>query len=168
METLGRLPTAFEPDGVCTAGNSSPMSDGAGAVVLMDRETAEKKGLEPLAVFRGFAVTGCDPSIMGIGPVEAIRKVLRKTGLTLEEMDLIELNEAFATQSIACIRELGLDMDKVNVNGGALALGHPLAGTGAILTAKLLYELKRRRARYGLVAFCMAGGQGGAAVFERV
>ena len=168
METLGRLPTAFEPDGVCTAGNSSPMSDGAGAVVLMDRETAEKKGLEPLAVFRGFAVTGCDPSIMGIGPVEAIRKVLRKTGLTLEEMDLIELNEAFATQSIACIRELGLDMDKVNVNGGALALGHPLAGTGAILTAKLLYELKRRRARYGLVAFCMAGGQGGAAVVERI
>ena len=168
METLGSLPTAFEPDGVCTAGNSSPMSDGAGAVVPMDRETAEKKGLEPLAVFRGFAVTGCDPSIMGIGPVEAIRKVLRKTGLTLEEMDLIELNEAFATQSIACIRELGLDMDKVNVNGGALALGHPLAGTGAILTAKLLYELKRRRARYGLVAFCMAGGQGGAAVFERI
>ena len=168
METLGSLPTAFEPDGVCTAGNSAPMSDGAGAVVLMDRETAEKKGLEPLAVFRGFAVTGCDPSIMGIGPVEAIRKVLRKTGLTLEEMDLIELNEAFATQSIACIRELGLDMDKVNVNGGALALGHPLAGTGAILTAKLLYELKRRRARYGLVAFCMAGGQGGAAVFERI
>lgn len=168
METLGSLPTAFEPDGVCTASNSSPMSDGAGAVVLMDRETAEKKGLEPLAVFRGFAVTGCDPSIMGIGPVEAIRKVLRKTGLTLEEMDLIELNEAFATQSIACIRELGLDMDKVNVNGGALALGHPLAGTGAILTAKLLYELKRRRARYGLVAFCMAGGQGGAAVFERI
>ena len=168
METLGSLPTAFEPDGVCTAGNSSPMSDGAGAVVLMDRETAEKKGQEPLAVFRGFAVTGCDPSIMGIGPVEAIRKVLRKTGLTLEEMDLIELNEAFATQSIACIRELGLDMDKVNVNGGALALGHPLAGTGAILTAKLLYELKRRRARYGLVAFCMAGGQGGAAVFERI
>ena len=168
METLGSMPTAFEPDGVCTAGNSSPMSDGAGAVVLMDRETAEKKGLEPLAVFRGFAVTGCDPSIMGIGPVEAIRKVLRKTGLTLEEMDLIELNEAFATQSIACIRELGLDMDKVNVNGGALALGHPLAGTGAILTAKLLYELKRRRARYGLVAFCMAGGQGGAAVFERI
>lgn len=168
METLGSLPTAFEPDGVCTAGNSSPMSDGASAVVLMDRETAEKKGLEPLAVFRGFAVTGCDPSIMGIGPVEAIRKVLRKTGLTLEEMDLIELNEAFATQSIACIRELGLDMDKVNVNGGALALGHPLAGTGAILTAKLLYELKRRRARYGLVAFCMAGGQGGAAVFERI
>lgn len=168
METLGSLPTAFEPDGVCTAGNSSPMSDGAGAVVLMDRETAEKKGLEPLAVFWGFAVTGCDPSIMGIGPVEAIRKVLRKTGLTLEEMDLIELNEAFATQSIACIRELGLDMDKVNVNGGALALGHPLAGTGAILTAKLLYELKRRRARYGLVAFCMAGGQGGAAVFERI
>ena len=168
METLGSLPTAFEPDGVCTAGNSSPMSDGAGAVVLMDRETAEKKGLEPLAVFRGFAVTGCDPSIMGIGPVEAIRKVLRKTGLTLEEMDLIELNEAFATQSIACIRELGLDMDKVNVNGGALALGHPLAGTGAILTAKLLYELKRRGARYGLVACCMAGGQGGAAVFERI
>ena len=168
METLGSLPTAFEPDGVCTAGNSSPRSDGAGAVGLMDRETAEKQGLEPLAVFRGFAVTGCDPSIMGIGPVEAIRKVLRKTGLTLEEMDLIELNEAFATQSIACIRELGLDMDKVNVNGGALALGHPLAGTGAILTAKLLYELKRRRARYGLVAFCMAGGQGGAAVFERI
>lgn len=168
METLGRLPTAFEADGVCTAGNSSPMSDGAGAAVLMDRETAEQRGLKPLAAFRGFAVTGCDPSIMGIGPVEAIRKVLKKTGLTLEDIDLIELNEAFATQSIACIRELGLDMDKVNVNGGALALGHPLAGTGAILTAKLLYELKRREGRYGLVAFCMAGGQGGAAVFERI
>lgn len=168
METLGRLPTAFEADGVCTAGNSSPMSDGAGAAVLMDRETAEQRGLKPLAAFRGFAVTGCDPSIMGIGPVEAIRKVLKKTGLTLDDIDLIELNEAFATQSIACIRELGLDMDKVNVNGGALALGHPLAGTGAILTAKLLYELKRREGRYGLVAFCMAGGQGGAAVFERI
>lgn len=168
METLGKLPTAFEKDGVCTAGNSSPMSDGAGAVVLMARETAEQKGLTPLAVFRGWAVTGCDPSIMGIGPVEAIRKVLKKTGLTLDDIDLIELNEAFATQSISCIRELGLDMDKVNVNGGALALGHPLAGTGAILTAKLVYELKRRQARYGLVAFCMAGGQGGAAVFERI
>lgn len=167
MESLGRLPTAFEKDGVCTAGNSSPMSDGAGAVVLMDRETAAQKGLTPLAVFRGWAVTGCDPRIMGIGPVEAIRKVLKKTGLTLDDIDLIELNEAFATQSISCIRELGLDTNKVNVNGGALALGHPLAGTGAILTAKLVYELKRRQARYGLVAFCMAGGQGGAAVFER-
>lgn len=167
METLGKLPPAFEADGVCTAGNSSPMSDGAGAVVLMDRETAQKRGLTPMGTFRGFAVTGCDPRIMGIGPVEAIRKVLRKTDLTLADVDLIELNEAFATQSIACIRELGLDVDKVNVNGGALALGHPLAGTGAILTTKLLYELERRQGRYGLVAFCMAGGQGGAAVFER-
>ena len=152
METLGSLPTAFEPDGVCTAGNSSPMSDGAGAVVLMDRETAEKKGLEPLAVFRGFAVTGCDPSIMGIGPVEAIRKVLRKTGLTLEEMDLIELNEAFATQSIACIRELGLDMDKVNVNGGALALKYALdaldeTAPGALRTGGLLHGRGARRRR---------------------
>ena len=149
METLGRLPTAFEPDGVCTAGNSSPMSDGAGAVVLMDRETAEKKGLEPLAVFRGFAVTGCDPSIMGIGPVEAIRKVLRKTGLTLEEMDLIELNEAFATQSIACIRELGLDMDKVNVNGGALALG--VAALELLLAGLHLLGLARSQVLQPLV-----------------
>ena len=168
METLGSLPTAFEPDGVCTAGNSSPMSDGAGAVVLMDRETAEKKGLEPLAVFRGFAVTGCDPSIMGIGPVEAIRKVLRKTGLTLEEMDLIELNEAFATQSIACIRELGLDMDKVNVNGGAISIGHPVGASGARIIVTLLHEMQKRpEAKRGLATLCIGGGMGVATIFEK-
>ena len=167
-DTLSRLKPAFEENGVCTAGNSSPMSDGAGAVVLMEKERAIREKKSILGAFCDFAVVGCDPRIMGIGPVGAIRSVLKKTGLTLEDIDLIELNEAFATQSIACIRELGLDLSRVNVNGGAIALGHPLAGTGAILTAKLLYELARRNGRYGVVAFCMAGGQGGAAVFKRI
>lgn len=117
--------------------------------------------------FVDFAVVGCDPQIMGIGPVGAIKKLLCKNDLSLADIDLIELNEAFASQSIACIRELGLDMEKVNVNGGALALGHPLAGTGGILTAKLLYEMERRNSRLGIVSFCMAGGQGAAALFER-
>jgi len=167
-DTLSRLKPAFEENGVCTAGNSSPMSDGAGAVVLMEKEQAIREKKSILGAFCDFAVVGCDPRIMGIGPVGAIRSVLKKTDLTLEDIDLIELNEAFATQSIACIRELGLDLSRVNVNGGAIALGHPLAGTGAILTAKLLYELARRNGRYGVVAFCMAGGQGGAAVFKRI
>ena len=168
MESLGRLKPAFEADGIVTAGTSSPMSDGSGAVVIMEKERALREGKKILAKFSDFALSGCDPQLMGLGPVEAVNKLLNKTGLTVEDIDLFELNEAFASQSIACIRELGLPMDKVNVNGGALALGHPLAGTGGILTAKLLYEMERRNARYGIVAFCMAGGQGMAALYERV
>lgn len=168
MESLARLKPVFKKDGRVTAGTSSPMSDGSGAVVVMEKERALKEGRKIWAKFVDFEVVGCDPHIMGIGPVGAISKLLKKTGKSLEEIDLIELNEAFASQSIACVRELGLDMEKVNVNGGALALGHPLAGTGGILTTKLVYEMERRDARYGIVAFCMAGGQGGAALFERI
>jgi acetyl-CoA acetyltransferase family protein len=167
METLAKLKPAFIKDGRITAGTSSPMSDGSGAVVVMEKERALREGKKIWAYVRDFAVTGVDPSIMGIGPVSAIRKLLKKTNLTLDDIDLIELNEAFASQSLACVQELGLDMNKVNVNGGALALGHPLAGTGAILTTKLVYEMEARKSRYGIVAFCMAGGQGAAALFER-
>ena len=168
MESLGKLKPCFRKDGRVTAGSSSPMSDGSGAVVVMEKERAIREGKKIWAKFVDFEVIGCDPSIMGIGPVGAIRKLLDKTGLTLDDIDLIELNEAFASQSIACVRELGLDMSKVNVNGGALALGHPLAGTGGILTTKLVYEMEHRGSKYGVVAFCMAGGQGGAALFERI
>lgn len=168
MESLGRLKPVFMENGRVTAGSSSPMSDGSGAVVVMEKSRALREGKKIWARFVDFAVTGCDPKIMGIGPVGAIRKLLAQTGHTLDEIDLIELNEAFASQSIACIRELGLDMDRVNVNGGALALGHPLAGTGGILTTKLVYEMERRNAHLGIVAFCMAGGQGAAALFQRV
>ncbi len=168
MESLGRLKPVFMENGRVTAGSSSPMSDGSGAVVVMEKSRALREGKKIWARFVDFAVTGCDPKIMGIGPVGAIRKLLAQTGHTLDEINLIELNEAFASQSIACIRELGLDMDRVNVNGGALALGHPLAGTGGILTTKLVYEMERRNAHLGIVAFCMAGGQGAAALFQRV
>lgn len=167
MESLAKLKPVFKADGRVTAGTSSPMSDGSGAVVVMEKERAIREGKEIWAKFVDFAVVGCDPHIMGIGPVGAIRKLLKQTGLRLEEIDLIELNEAFASQSIACIRELELPVEKVNVNGGALALGHPLAGTGGILTTKLVYEMKKRNAKYGIVSFCMAGGQGAAALFER-
>ncbi len=167
METLGKLKPVFKADGIVTAGTSSPMSDGSGAVVVMEKERAIREGRKIWAKFVDFAVVGCDPLIMGIGPVGAIQKLLKQTGLTLDDIDLIELNEAFASQSIACIRELGLDMSKVNVNGGALALGHPLAGTGGILSTKLVYEMERTGAKYGIVSFCMAGGQGAAALFMR-
>ncbi|MBS5521521.1 MAG: thiolase family protein [Clostridiales bacterium] len=167
METLARLRPAFLENGRLTAGSSSPMSDGSGAVVVMEKTRALREGKTIMGRFVDFAVVGCDPQIMGIGPVGAIKKLLCKNDLSLADIDLIELNEAFASQSIACIRELGLDMEKVNVNGGALALGHPLAGTGGILTAKLLYEMERRNSRLGIVSFCMAGGQGAAALFER-
>lgn len=168
LEVLGKLKPAFKADGRVTAGNSSPMSDGSGAVVIMEKERAIREGKKIWAKFVDFAVTGCHPAYMGIGPVGAIQKVLKQTHLTIEDIDLIELNEAFAAQSIACIREIGLDMNKVNVNGGALALGHPLAGTGGILTTKLVYEMEARNVRYGMVSFCMAGGQGAAAIFERI
>ena len=168
MESLAALKPVFLENGRVTAGTSSPMSDGSGAVVVMEKERAIREGRTIMAKFSDYALDGCDPQYMGIGPVGAIRKLLDKTGLKKEEIELFELNEAFASQSIACIRELGLSMDQVNVNGGALALGHPLAGTGGILTTKLVYEMARRNARYGVVAFCMAGGQGMAALFERV
>ena len=150
-----------------TAGNSSQMSDGASIVVMMSKEKAEALGLKALAVFKSFAVAGVAPEIMGMGPAAAIPKVLKLTNLSIEDMDLVELNEAFASQSIACINELKLDREKVNVNGGAIALGHPLGCTGAFLTAKLLSELKRTNGRYGVVSMCIGGGMGAAAVFER-
>ncbi len=167
LEDMAKLRPAFKKDGIVTAGNSSPMSDGAGAVVVMEKNKAKEMGLEIMATFKGYTSVGVDPNIMGYGPVPAIRKLLKQTGVSLDEVDLIELNEAFAAQSIPCIRDLGLDMDKVNVNGGAIALGHPLAGTGAILTTKMVYEMKRRNAKRGIISLCCGGGQGVAVMLER-
>ncbi|MGH2348487.1 MAG: acetyl-CoA C-acyltransferase [bacterium] len=167
IEALAKLRPAFAKDGVVTAGNSSQTSDGAAAVVVMSGERARAMGLEPLGIFRSFAVAGVAPEIMGIGPVEAVPKAVRLAGLHLDDIDLIELNEAFASQTVAVIRQLHLDPDRVNVNGGAIALGHPLGCTGAKLTATLLYEMRRRKARYGLVTMCIGGGMGAAGVFER-
>ena len=167
MQVLSKLSPAMKKDGIVTAGNSSPMSDGAGAVVVMEKRQVMHRGLEPLATFRGYATVGVDPNIMGIGPVPATRRLFERMRLRLEDVDLYEVNEAFAAQIIPCIRELNLDEEKLNVNGGAIALGHPLAGTGAILTTKLVYEMKRRNLRYGLISFCCGGGQGFSALFER-
>ena len=168
LEALGKLPPAFRQGGTVTAGNSSQTSDGAAAVVVMSRQKAEAMGIPILALFRGFAVAGVPPEMMGIGPVEAIPKVLQRTGLRLEEIDLIELNEAFAAQSLYVMRTLELDAERVNVNGGAIALGHPLGCTGTRLTATLLSEMHRRQARYGMVTMCIGGGMGAAGIFERV
>ena len=167
LEVLGGLRPAFHVKGSVTAGNSSQMSDGAAAVVLTSRERAERAGLEPLARFVAYATAGVEPERFGVGPVPAIRKVLKRTGLTLDDIDLVELNEAFAAQVLACLRELPIDPEKLNVNGGAIALGHPLGCTGAKLTTSLLHELKRRRGRYGLVTMCVGGGMGAAGIFER-
>jgi acetyl-CoA acyltransferase len=167
LEALGQLPAAFRQGGTVTAGNSSQTSDGAAVAVVMSREKAEAIGAPILAVFRGFSVAGVPPEVMGIGPVEAIPKVLQRTGLKLDEIDLIELNEAFAAQSIYVMRTLELDPDRVNVHGGAIALGHPLGCTGARLTATLLNEMARREARYGMVTMCIGGGMGAAGIFER-
>ncbi len=167
LEKMARLKPVFKQGGTVTAGNSSQMSDGAAAVLVMSEEKAKSLGIEPMAYFRGYAVAGVPPEIMGIGPVEAVPKVLRLTGVRLEDLDLIELNEAFAAQSLAVIRELNLPYEKVNVNGGAIALGHPLGCTGAKLTATLLYEMKRRDATLGLVTMCIGGGMGAAGIFER-
>jgi acetyl-CoA acyltransferase len=167
MEALGRLKPAFHVEGTVTAGNSSQTSDGASAVVVMSDTRATELNLEPLGRFVGFATAGVEPERFGIGPVPAIKKVLKLTGLTLEQMDLVELNEAFAAQVLACLRELPIDPERLNVNGGAIALGHPLGCTGAKLTTSLLYELRRRRGRYGLVTMCVGGGMGAAAVFSR-
>jgi acetyl-CoA acyltransferase len=168
LEALAMLPTAFRLGGTVTAGNSSQTSDGAAVAVVMSRQKAEALGAPILGLFRGFGVAGVPPEVMGIGPVEAIPKVLQLTGLRLEDIDLIELNEAFAAQSLYVMRALKLDPHKVNVNGGAIALGHPLGCTGARLTATLLSEMHRRQARYGMVTMCIGGGMGAAGIFERV
>ena len=168
MEALTKLKPAFHARGVVTAGNSSQMSDGAAAAVVMSAERARSMGVKPLARFVAFATAGCPPEIMGIGPVYAIPKVLKIAGLTLDQIDVIELNEAFAAQALSVIKVLGLDPGKVNVNGGAVALGHPLGCTGAKLTATILRELERRSGRYGLVTMCIGGGMGAAGIFERV
>jgi acetyl-CoA acyltransferase len=167
-QALAKLKPVFAANGTVTAGNSSQTSDGAAAVLVMSREKADALGLTPLARFVSFAVAGVPPEIMGIGPVAAVPKALRMAGLTLDEIDLIELNEAFAAQALAVIRRLELDEEKVNVNGGALALGHPLGCTGAKLTVQILHELQRRGGRYGLVTMCIGGGMGAAGVFERL
>ncbi|MDQ7819316.1 MAG: acetyl-CoA C-acyltransferase [Armatimonadota bacterium] len=167
LEALSKLRPVFAADGVVTAGNSSQTSDGAAAVVVMSADRARQLGVEPLGIFRAFATAGVAPEIMGIGPVEAVPRALRLAGLRLEDIDLIELNEAFAAQTLAVIRLLGLNEEITNVNGGAIALGHPLGCTGAKLTATLLYEMRRRGARYGMVTMCVGGGQGAAGIFER-
>ena len=165
-ETLAKLRPAFAVKGSVTAGNASQTSDGAGAVLVMDREEAEKQGLQPMAKFLGFAVGGVPPEVMGIGPIVAVPKALKIAGLSIEDIDLWEINEAFASQSIQVVRELGIDLEKVNVNGGAIALGHPLGATGTILTLKLIHELKRQGKKYGVVTMCIGGGMGADGVFE--
>ncbi len=167
-ESLAKLRPVFRAGGSVTAGNASQMSDGAAMVVLMSKEKAEELGIKPIAAFRSFAVAGVGPDVMGIGPIEAIPKALKIAGIDKEKLDVIELNEAFASQSIACVNTLGLDTEKVNVNGGAISLGHPLGCTGSFLTAKLLSELDRRNEKYGLVSMCIGGGMGAAAVFEMI
>ncbi len=168
LEKLAKLPTVFKQDGTVTAGNSSQRSDGAAAVVVMERERAEELGLEPLARFVGFAVGGVRPEVMGIGPTVAIPKVLELTGLSLDQIDLIEFNEAFAAQTLAVIREIGMDLEKTNVNGGAIALGHPMGATGTKLTVQLMSEMKRRSSKYGMVTMCIGGGMGAAGIFENL
>jgi acetyl-CoA acyltransferase len=168
MEALARLKPAFHVNGTVTAGNSSQMSDGAAAVVVMSAGRARELGLAPLGRFVAFATAGVEPERFGIGPVPAIRKALKLAGLTLGQIELVELNEAFASQTLACLRELAIDPARLNVNGGAIALGHPLGCTGAKLTTTLLYEMARRQARYGMVTMCVGGGMGAAGIFERV
>jgi len=167
-EALAKLRPAFHASGSVTAGNSSQMSDGAAAVLVTSSSFAKARGLTPLARFVAFATAGVEPERFGIGPVPAIRKALKLAGLSLDQMDLVELNEAFAAQVIACLRELPIDPDRLNVNGGAIALGHPLGCTGAKLTTSILYEMRRRSARYGLVSMCVGGGMGAAGIFERL
>jgi 3-oxoadipyl-CoA thiolase len=167
IEKLASLKPSFRAGGSVTAGNSSGINDGAAALVIASEERARALGIEPLGVFAGSAAAGVDPAVMGIGPVPAVRKLLDRTGLTVAELDLVELNEAFASQSLAVMRELGLDEEKVNVNGGAIAIGHPLGMSGARLVTTLLHELRRRGGRYGLATMCIGVGQGQAALFER-
>ena len=166
LAALAKLRPSFALNGTVTAGNASQMSDGAAAVLVMDRQKAESLGLRPLAKFRSFAVGGVPPEIMGIGPVAAIPKALKLAGLQLSDIGLFELNEAFASQSLQVIRELGIDVEKVNVNGGAIALGHPLGCTGTKLTLTLLHEMRRRQVQFGIVTMCIGGGMGAAGIFE--
>jgi acetyl-CoA acyltransferase len=167
-EALAALRPAFHVHGTVTAGNSSQTSDGAAAVIVTSAAYARERGLTPLARFVAFAIAGVEPERFGIGPVPAVQKVLKIAGLTLDQMDLVELNEAFAAQVLACLKELPIDPDRLNVNGGAIALGHPLGCTGAKLTATILHEMRRRSARYGLVTMCVGGGMGAAGIFERM
>lgn len=166
IQTLNKLRAAFSARGSVTAGNSSQTSDGAGALLVMDREKAEAIGLKPIAKFRSFATGGVPPEVMGIGPIVAIPKALKIAGLSIEDIDVWELNEAFASQSLAVVRNLGIDIDKVNFNGGAIALGHPLGATGSILTIRMMSELKRQGKQFGVVTMCIGGGMGAAGVFE--
>jgi len=168
LDGLAKLPPAFAQGGSVTAGNSSPISDGAAACLVMTHDKAKELGIQPLGAFRAFVTVGVDPEIMGIGPLPAVKKLLGKTGLSIADIDLFELNEAFASQSVYCQKELGIPDDKVNVNGGAIALGHPLGCTGAKLTATALYELRRRGGKYAVVTMCIGGGQGAAGLFERI
>ncbi|MGI6514683.1 MAG: acetyl-CoA C-acyltransferase [Syntrophomonadaceae bacterium] len=168
LEAMAKLRPAFVPGGSVTAANSSQTTDGAAAVMVMSKEKALELGIKPRLKFVAFAVAGCDPAIMGVGPVYAIPKVLKRTGLELKDIGLIELNEAFASQSLYCIRTLGINEEIVNVNGGAIALGHPLGCTGAKLTATLMYEMERRDVKYGMVTMCIGGGQGAATIFELI
>ncbi|HLE14557.1 MAG TPA: acetyl-CoA C-acyltransferase [Anaerolineales bacterium] len=168
LEALAKLKAAFKEGGSVTAGNSSQMSDGAAAVLVMSRAKAEASGLKPLVRFISYAVAGVAPEMMGIGPVVAVPKALKVAGMSLADIDLIELNEAFAAQAVAVIRELGFDMEKTNVNGGAIALGHPLGCTGAKLTTQLVHEMKRRDVQFGMVTMCVGGGMGAAGIFENL
>ena len=168
LEVLGTLNTMFRENGVVTAGNASQVSDGAGMVVVMEREYAAALGIRPLARFLGFAAAGVDPSRMGVGPIKAVPRIMEYTGLSVQDMDVIELNEAFAAQAIPCISELKMPPERVNPNGGAIALGHPLGATGAILTCKAYYHLLRTGGRYALITMCIGGGMGAAAVIERL
>jgi acetyl-CoA acyltransferase len=168
LEALAKLPPVFKKDGTVTAGNSSQISDAAAAVVLAEAEFAQKQGWKPLARFVDYATAGVAPEVMGIGPVQSVPKLLKRIGKSLSDIDIILLNEAFAAQSLAVIRELGLDGKKVNPNGGAIALGHPLGATGTKLTVELVFELLRTNKKYGMVTMCVGGGMGAAGIFERI
>ncbi len=166
LEKLGQLKPAFIKDGTVTAGNSSGINDGAAAMLLASEAAVKKYALKPIAKVIGMAVAGVEPAVMGIGPVPATQKALKRAGITVADLDLVELNEAFASQSIACIHDLGLDLEKVNVNGGAIAIGHPLGCSGVRISTTLLHEMKRRKSKYGLATMCIGVGQGSAVVFE--
>ncbi len=168
MESLAKLRPVFDPQGTVTAGNASGLNDAAAAVVLMAADVAEARGLTPMARLVGYEFAGVEPAYMGIGPVPAVKKLLERTGLSVADLDVIELNEAFAAQAIAVMRDLDLPADKTNPNGSGISLGHPIGATGCILTVKAIYELQRVGGRYGLVTMCIGGGQGIAAIFERV
>ncbi|MFN2376744.1 MAG: acetyl-CoA C-acyltransferase [Candidatus Binatia bacterium] len=166
LEALSSLAPSFRPTGTVTAGNASQLSDGASATILMSAERAKAQGIKPLGIYRGFAVAGCRPEEMGIGPVFAVPKLLQRAGLTMKDIDIVELNEAFASQLLYCMRQLGISDEQINPNGGSIAIGHPYGMTGSRMTGHLLYELRRRGGRYGIVTMCIGGGQGMAALFE--